>query len=652
LHFGMLMGTSGQKGTSSLLNQLEGKGWITTEGYKSGRILNNPASTNDAGFPTGNSAVVPPLKAHYGSTHYTFDVSKVSIGGNASITYSTISTGIYFIKNKGTGKYLDVSQGKDEQLRNILAFSFHGDDNQKFEVIKSTTTAGYAMRPLSSASRKVNVEADTVVSGKNVCIYDDTGHDSQRWNFETVDGGYVIRNVQVPSCVLDVEDGENVYVSTYTSAASQIWTLENVVSYDANGGMGAPELQLKNYNESITLSTTKPSKDGYVFKGWATDASATEAQYASGGEYKDNVNIKLYAVWECDHTYETVVTNPDCLNNGYTTYTCSMCGDSYVDNYIDFVGHSYTGKITTPATCGADGVETYTCSACGDSYTEAIPATGKHTYDNDCDTTCNTCGEERSIKHSYSAATCTKPETCTVCGVTQGTALGHTFDDEYDATCNACGDIREVPDKPIIPDLPADAPAFVVESTTARAGEEFTIAIRTERNSGIVSFKLSVGYDSDVLELVAYEQKDFANMSFGPEENNPFILNWVDAVHPNNSTNGVVVLLTFRVKEGASEGETAISVTYDADDVYDENFDNVGFRVENGVVEIVEYTSGDVTGDGKINNKDLGRLQQHLNDWAVDIDLRAADVTGDGKVNNKDLGRLQQYLNGGNVDLG
>ncbi len=37
--------------------------------------------------------------------------------------------------------------------------------------------------------------------------------------------------------------------------------------------------------------------------------------------------------------------------------------------------HSYTGAVTTPATCTQKGVKTFTCS-CGDSYTEELPATG------------------------------------------------------------------------------------------------------------------------------------------------------------------------------------------------------------------------------------------------------------------------------------
>ena len=60
---------------------------------------------------------------------------------------------------------------------------------------------------------------------------------------------------------------------------------------------------------------------------------------------------------------------------------------------------------------------------------------------------------------------------------------------------------------------------------------------------------------------------------------------------------------------------------------------------------------GDVNGDGNVNNRDLGILQQYLNDYEVTIDLEAADVTHDGKVNNRDLGLLQQYLNDWDVTL-
>lgn len=54
---------------------------------------------------------------------------------------------------------------------------------------------------------------------------------------------------------------------------------------------------------------------------------------------------------------------------------------------------------------------------------------------------------------------------------------------------------------------------------------------------------------------------------------------------------------------------------------------------------------GDVNGDGRVNNRDLGSLQQYLNDWDVRIE-GDADVNSDSRVNNRDMGELQQIVNG------
>ncbi len=53
----------------------------------------------------------------------------------------------------------------------------------------------------------------------------------------------------------------------------------------------------------------------------------------------------------CKHNYVAVVTDPTCLDGGFTTYTCSMCGDSYVADEIAALGHDYkNGKCTR---CGS-----------------------------------------------------------------------------------------------------------------------------------------------------------------------------------------------------------------------------------------------------------------------------------------------------------
>ena len=70
------------------------------------------------------------------------------------------------------------------------------------------------------------------------------------------------------------------------------------ISYNANGGSGAPDSQTKEYNATLTLSNTKPTRDGYTFLGWSTSSTATSATYQSGGSYTVNSNVTLYAVWQ------------------------------------------------------------------------------------------------------------------------------------------------------------------------------------------------------------------------------------------------------------------------------------------------------------------------------------------------------------------
>ena len=49
----------------------------------------------------------------------------------------------------------------------------------------------------------------------------------------------------------------------------------------------------------------------------------------------------------CQHNYEKSITPPTCTAEGYTTYTCSLCGDSYIADAVDALDHSYEdGKCT------------------------------------------------------------------------------------------------------------------------------------------------------------------------------------------------------------------------------------------------------------------------------------------------------------------
>lgn len=207
-----------------------------------------------------------------------------------------------------------------------------------------------------------------------------------------------------------------------------------------------------------TKTETIPAT-GHEYGSWTSNNNGTHSQVCI---HDDDTNTE-----DCTYTQEVVA--PTCTEQGYTLYTCSVCGYSYEGDFVPATGHSmgdwesdgsgnhtrhcnncdysetkacdYTYAVTTPATCTSAGEGTYTCSVCGYSYTEVIPVNPEaHKYDGGV----------------YTAPTCTEDGyttyTCEYCGGTkvdidEGSATGHNFgawvpngNGTHTHTCeNGCG---------------------------------------------------------------------------------------------------------------------------------------------------------------------------------------------------------------------
>lgn len=99
------------------------------------------------------------------------------------------------------------------------------------------------------------------------------------------------------------------YTNDAAATLYAVWKANTyTVIYNANGGSGAPSNQTKTYGKTLVLSSTKPTRTNYTFKGWGTSASATTVSYAAGGNYTANAAVTLYAVWELAYT-EPRITN-------------------------------------------------------------------------------------------------------------------------------------------------------------------------------------------------------------------------------------------------------------------------------------------------------------------------------------------------------
>ena len=135
---------------------------------------------------------------------------------------------------------------------------------------------------------------------------------------------------------------------------------------------------------SVTIPDSVTSIGNYAFSccGSLTDVYFTGTETAwncitigTANDALKNANIH-YNYVSHTHSYKDVVTAPTCTEKGYTTHTCS-CGDSYVDTYVDALGHAWdSGTVTKQPTATETGIRTYACTRCSATKTETIPATG------------------------------------------------------------------------------------------------------------------------------------------------------------------------------------------------------------------------------------------------------------------------------------
>lgn len=352
-----------------------------------------------------------------------------------------------------------------------------------------------------------------------------------------------------------------------------------------------------------------------------------------GGQF----NYAKKAVWL--NSSDTEYTG-EILTLGFTVLDSAKDGDSKVEvsyvpgeisNYneedVDFElkagtvtistvkEHVYDeGVIIKSPTCTTEGERKFTCIKCGHTYIEKIPM----------------------VPHSYNAEFVPPTKT----------EKGYTL-----YTCRMCG--KSYKEDYIDPITEKD-PCIVVSNVRTAANKEIKVDISLENNPGITAIRLFVGYDSDVLSLIDVKNSDLlSEMSYvtSPSlDTCPYQLQWSSGVK-NISESGVLVTLTFKVKKEAASGKYPVTIKYNADDIFNTDFENELFGVENGNVEIIDYIPGDVNNDGIVNLKDVASLQQYLSGWQISVNTDAGDTNGDGSINLKDVALLQQYLSGWQVKL-
>lgn len=122
------------------------------------------------------------------------------------------------------------------------------------------------------------------------------------------------------------------------------------VTYYANGGSGAPMEQEKKYGVNLTLSSTVPLRNEYVFTGWNTKEDGSGKKYSPGDIYSENEKLNLYAQWKAN-TYTLTYDG-----NGYSSYSSkveNVVTTTIKTNMPNRFGYTFLGWSTNSSATSA-----------------------------------------------------------------------------------------------------------------------------------------------------------------------------------------------------------------------------------------------------------------------------------------------------------
>lgn len=218
----------------------------------------------------------------------------------------------------------------------------------------------------------------------------------------------------------------------------------------------------------------------------SSDAPAATADNSSDSKKSDTNSTKTYTDAEIDAAWKAVTTvDLTCATDGYTEYKNSLTGKTKQEAIPATGKHTYEVTDSTDATCTEAGSVTYTCSVCGDTYTEETDL-AEHTYEV-TETTDATCTEDGSTTY-----------TCSVCGDTYEETIPATGHDDGEWTvaksagafstgtkelrCTVCGEVLDTETIPQTCPIPLFGVVAIVVIAGGVIGRTISVVRKAKKN--------------------------------------------------------------------------------------------------------------------------------------------------------------------------
>lgn len=319
----------------------------------------------------------------------TYDTAWTTKGATFSKTGYTQTSWNTAAAGNGTKYSLATAQGTWTRTSGLTLYAQYTPNTYKVVYNGNGATGGST----ATSSHTYGVAKALTSNG-----FTKTGHTFAGWA-TSASGGVVYKNGASVSNLTSTNGGT---VNLYA-----VWTPNTyTITYNANGGSGAPAAHSYTYAASgtINLSSTKPTRTGYTFLGWSLSSTATSASYSAGQAWarSNAANYTLYAVWKANSYAVTYAPNGGSgsnqtqsvtYNTAWTTKGATFSKTGYTQTSWNTAaagnGTKYslaTAQGTWTRTSGLTLYAQYTPNTYkvvynGNGATGGSTATSSHTYD-------------------------------------------------------------------------------------------------------------------------------------------------------------------------------------------------------------------------------------------------------------------------------
>lgn len=227
---------------------------------------------------------------------YTYGSSSSNTNNNGGVLGLD---GTYYIKNKNSGKYLDVYYGSANNGTNIQQHDFNGCHAQQFKLVSDGNGYYSILTGSSDFKGGLDVTNASKADGANIIQWSNRGGDHQKFQLVKIGDAYAIKT-KISNCYSAIEvyghsksSGANVNQWKYLGNNNQLWYLEKCGSASSSGTSGS----------SSSGNSSQNGNSSYVSAFWGKASCGAWEQAVCIDTAKSGGSFNTYSITPNCHLY-------------------------------------------------------------------------------------------------------------------------------------------------------------------------------------------------------------------------------------------------------------------------------------------------------------------------------------------------------------